>query len=101
MNTCRKAGKLRREEIFNAAVAIATEHGLPAVSGSKIANRLGVSRPAVAYHITDMATLRDNVMREAVASEILSLIAHGLSVGNPIALAAPAKLRRRAAESLL
>lgn len=101
MNNCRKSTKLRREEILKIAMAIAIKSGLPAVSGTAIAKRMGVSRPAVAYHIPNVQALRDDVMREAVTSEILSLIAHGLSVGNPIATAAPAKLRRRAAESLL
>ena len=101
MNNCRKSTELRREEILKIAVEIAIECGLPAVSGTAISKRMGVSRPAVAYHARSMPALRDDVMREAVASGILSLIAHGLSVGNPIATAAPAKLRRRAVESLL
>jgi AcrR family transcriptional regulator len=91
----------RKEEILAAALKVATESGLAAVSGKKIANVLGVSRPAVAYHTVSMPGLRKDVMREAIRLEVLTVIAQGLAIGDPIAQAAPEALRRRAAEGLV
>lgn len=92
---------VRKEEILTAALDIAKASSLAAVSGKKIAARLGTSRPNVAYHITDMAALRRNVMHEAIRVEALTVIAQGLANGDPIARAAPEALRRRAADGLV
>ena len=99
--TKRTAAAIRKEEILEAALAIATVSGLPAVSGKKIAIKMGVSRQAVMYHITDMAALRRSVMQAAVDRKVLSVIAQGLASGCPIARAAPDELRQRAADGLV
>ena len=101
MTKKRSSAKVRKEEILTAALGIAKRSGLAAVSGKKIANVLGVQRPTVMYHIIDMATLRQDVMQEAVRTEMLAVIAQGLAVGDAIALGASTDLRRRAAEMLV
>ena len=97
----RKSHAVQKEAILAAALGIAKASGLAAVSGKKIAARLGVSRPAVAYHIINMGTLRREVMAEAVRLEELSLIAQGLANGDPAAMGAPESVRRAAAEGLV
>lgn len=101
MTKKRSSAKVRREEILAAALDIAERSGLAAVSGKKIANALGVQRPTVMYHIVDMAALRQDVMREAIRTEVLAVIAQGLALGDAIAQGAPKGLRRRAAEVLV
>ena len=99
--TKRTTTEIRKEEILAVALKIATVSSLAAVSCKKIATSLGVSRPAVAYHIVSMPSLRKDVMREAIRLEVLTVIAQGLAVGDPIAQAAPEALRRRAADGLV
>ncbi len=101
MTKKRSSAKVRKEEILAAALDIAKQSGLAAVSGKKIANALGVMRPTVMYHIVDMATLRHDVMREAIRTEVLAVIAQGLALGDVIAQGAPRDLRRRAAAVLV
>ena len=94
--TKRTLTAVRKDEILTAALEIAVASGLAAVSGNKIAAALGVRRPTVAYHITSMGELRRDVMREAVRTEALIVIAQGMAIGDAIALGAPEELRRRA-----
>jgi AcrR family transcriptional regulator len=93
--------KVRKEEILAAAIEIAKVSGLAAVSGKKIAAALGVGRTGVMYHIISMHDLRCDVMRIAIETEELAVIAQGLAVGDPIAQEAPEALRRRAVEMLV
>jgi hypothetical protein len=47
-----------------------------------------------------MSALRREIMREAVRVECLAVVAQGLAVRDPHAMAAPAELRQRAARHL-
>ena len=101
MTNKRTPTKVRKEEILVAALDIAKVSGLAAVSGSKIANALGLRRTAVMYHIVSMHELRCDVMRQAIETEELAVIAQGLATGDPIAREAPEELRIRAAAMLV
>ncbi|WP_433413421.1 TetR/AcrR family transcriptional regulator [Microtetraspora malaysiensis] len=52
----------RREEILDAAVAIADEHGLDAVSMRAVADRVGVTPMALYRHVSDKAALLDGMV---------------------------------------
>jgi len=93
--------KVREEEILSAALDIAKASGLAAVSGKKIAAALGIGRTGVMHHIVSMHSLRQAVMRRAIKTEELDIIAQGLATGDPIAQEAPEELRRRAVEMLV
>lgn len=101
MTNKRTPTKVRKEEILNAALDIAKTSGLAAVSGKKIAAALDIDRTGVMYHIVSMHELRCDVMRLAIKTEELTVIAQGLATGDPIAQEAPEGLRRRAADMLV
>ena len=101
MNKKRVPTKVHKERILAAALDIAKTSGLAAVSGKKIAAALGVGRTNVTYHIVSMHELRCDVMRQAIETEELTIIAQGLATGDPIAQEAPEALRRRAVEMLV
>ncbi|MEU6271961.1 TetR/AcrR family transcriptional regulator [Streptomyces populi] len=52
----------RREEILDAAVAIADEHGVDAVSMRALADRVGVTPMALYRHVKDKAALLDGMV---------------------------------------
>lgn len=52
----------RREEILDAALAIADEHGLEAVSMRTLADRVGVTPMALYRHVKDKAALLDGMV---------------------------------------
>lgn len=58
----------RREEILDAAVAIADEHGLDAVSMRAVADRIGVTPMALYRHIVDKAALLDGIVGRLLAA---------------------------------
>ena len=99
--TKRTPTKVRKEEILSAALDIAKTSGLAAVSGKKIAAALGIGRTGIMHHIISMHELRCAVMRRAIKTEELVIIAQGLAAGDPIAQEAPEGLRRRAADMLV
>jgi AcrR family transcriptional regulator len=52
----------RREEILDAALAIADERGLDAVSMRSVADRVGVTPMALYRHVSDKAALLDGIV---------------------------------------
>ncbi|MQY27872.1 TetR/AcrR family transcriptional regulator [Nocardia aurantia] len=57
----------RREEILDAAIAIADEHGLDAVSMRAVADRIGVTPMALYRHIADKSALLDGLVGRLLA----------------------------------
>ncbi|MGC4982558.1 MULTISPECIES: TetR/AcrR family transcriptional regulator [unclassified Streptomyces] len=58
----------RREEILDAAVAIADEHGLDAVSMRALADRVGVTPMALYRHVKDKSALLDGMVERLLAA---------------------------------
>ncbi|MFJ4553007.1 TetR/AcrR family transcriptional regulator [Streptomyces sp. NPDC088817] len=58
----------RREEILDAALAIADEHGLEAVSMRALADRVGVTPMALYRHVKDKAALLDALVGRLLAA---------------------------------
>ncbi|WP_405865978.1 MULTISPECIES: TetR/AcrR family transcriptional regulator [unclassified Streptomyces] len=58
----------RREEILDAALAIADEHGLDAVSMRSLADRVGVTPMALYRHVKDKAALMDGMVGRLLAA---------------------------------
>jgi len=90
----------RAERVCRAAVAVAGAEGLAAVSRSRVAEAARVSLGTVSNAYGTMQALRDAVMHEAVSRPILSILAQGLAMGDPIARAAPEPVRQAALASL-
>ncbi|MGW3287430.1 TetR/AcrR family transcriptional regulator [Streptomyces sp. NPDC001002] len=62
----------RREEILDAALAVADEHGLDAVSMRALAERVGVTPMALYRHVKDKAELLDGMVGRLLAALLRS-----------------------------
>ena len=90
----------RAERVCRAAVHVAATEGLAAVTRSRVAEAARVSPGTVSNAYGSLPALRDEVMREAVRVPVLSILAQGLAMGDPIARAAPEPVRAAALASL-
>ena len=88
----------RKSEILDAALSLAASRGLAAVTGPKVAEAAGVSRPLVANYWGTMTQLRRAVMRAAVKRECLPVLAEMIATRASVKV--PDVLRDRALESL-
>lgn len=92
--------RARAAQILAAAVEVAKVHGYTHLTREQVAARIGVAPSLVPHYMGTMQSLRRKIMREAVRLECLPVIAQGLAVRDPHALAAPEDLRKRAARHL-
>jgi len=92
--------RARAAQILAAAVQLAAQHGYTRLTREQVAARIGVSPSLVPHYMGTAANMRRKIMREAVRLECLPVIAQGLAVRDPHAMAAPAELRQRAARHL-
>lgn len=90
----------RIAQILKAALELAKRRGYNCITRDEIAERAGVPSSLIAYHCGTMDNLRRDLMREAIRTECLPVIAQGLAVRDRHALKAPEDLRRRALQSL-
>lgn len=90
----------RTERILSAALALAAAGNYRALRRVTIADAVGMPPSLVSYYLGDMDTLRDAVMRGAVERCVLAVVAQGLAVRDPIALAAPDELKTAALATL-
>ena len=79
---------------------VAERDGLAAVTRSIVAREARVVPATVSNAYGSMPALRDALMREAVSRPVLSVLAQGLAMGDPIARAAPEHVRQAALASL-
>lgn len=91
---------LRARRITHYACQLVEAEGLAAFSRSRVAAYARCSLGTVSNAYGSMQALRDAVMREAVTRPILSVLAQGLAMGDPIAKAAPEPVRQAALASL-
>lgn len=92
--------RARAAQILAAALDVAKVHGYTRMTREQVATRIGIAPSLVPHYMGTMAAFRRRVMREAVRLECLPVIAQGLAVRDPHALAAPPELRQRAARHL-
>lgn len=90
----------RNRAVLNAAVAVAESLGFAAFTRSDVAAQAGVATGSVNNAFGTMDGLRDAVMAEAIAREMLPLVAQGVAARHPAALAATPELKARALASL-
>lgn len=101
MKRTRLKPEARKTDILEAAVLLARETGYTNVTREQIAERVGVSGPAIQYHFGNMAQLRRDLMRRAVKAGDLAVIAQGLAAADPQARKADEGLQRRALDALV
>jgi AcrR family transcriptional regulator len=86
--------------LLEVALRQAKIHGLANLTRDQIARAADVSPALVSARLGTMINLRRSVMRHAVASSELRVVAEGLATRDPIALKAPEALRRSALASM-
>ena len=95
----RKSPAIRRREILDAAVEIASESGYLKLTHPLVAGRVEVSPSLIRKYYEDKSKLREAVMTEAVRLGIPEIVLQGLAAKDPIAHAAPMILKAAAWES--
>lgn len=96
MNSFSTRPKTRKDDIVQAGLQIALTHGGHAISWTAIGEALGVKHSAVMYHYKTKPKLMRAIMREAVATKCLPVIAWGVVSKDPTISKAPEELRREA-----
>lgn len=86
----------RRQQILDAAIDQAREQGFQNVTREGIARKAECSDGLVSSYFNTMSQLKRALMREAIRSEVLEIVAQGLVVGDPCAKKAPEELKKRA-----
>jgi AcrR family transcriptional regulator len=86
----------RRAAILAAALTLAAERGLPAITRDGVAAAAGCSPALVSAYFYTVPELRNRVVEQAVACEQLRVLADGLVARHPAAIAAPAWLKAKA-----
>lgn len=90
----------RIAQILRAALDVAPRVGYSKLTREDIARKANIPASLVSYHLGTMTELRRQIMREAVRTECLPVIAQGLAVGDRQARKAPAELKHRALMAL-
>lgn len=93
--------EVRKDAILDAAIELALSDGLCAVRLVPVAERAGVANSLVSHYFGTVKQLHRAVVRRAIHSEILPIVAQALAVGDSDARKAPDELKQRALGSLL
>lgn len=88
--------ELRREQILAAAVTQAETVGIHKVTRNDVADRAGVSPALVSFHLGTLPNMNRAIMRAAIRTESVAIVAQGLAGGDPHAKNAPPELKERA-----
>lgn len=96
----RLAPKDRTKQLLDVAVKLAAQHGWRALTRRQIAEEAEVSPALVSARLGTMEAMRRSVMRRAIATESLPIIAEGLLVRDAQALKASPALRDQAIASI-
>lgn len=96
----RQTGPDRKANILQAAIRLAERDGFVALSRDNVAREAKVSGGLVLYFWFAMDELKKAVVQHAIATEHLPILVQSMAMGNPVALAAPRKLRQAAAKTL-
>ena len=91
----------RADQILAAGVELASRVGYQRLTRGQVAEAAGCSVPLISVYFLSAELMREMILTEAVRTGCLPVIAEGLAVGDPIALAAPVEVQQRAALSLL
>lgn len=92
--------RARVTQILTAALTLAPSVGYMKLTRDEVAEHLGISSSLIPHHMGTMAVFRRRIMREAVRTECLPVIAQGIAAQDPQALKASPTLRLRALNSL-
>lgn len=99
MTSSRLAPQVRTDQLTIVALALAekAKGGYRSVSRSEIAEAAGVAPSLVSARLGTMDNVRRAIMRQAIKTENVKVLAQGLAVGDSHARKAPDALRQKAA----
>jgi hypothetical protein len=83
---------LRRDHILGVAVAMASQSHYLRITRDGVAETAGVAAGSVTRYFGDMTTLRAAVLRAAVDTGAVDIVAQGILERDPVALGAPAQV---------
>ena len=89
-----------KDKIFLAAVEVVREHGFAGLTKPRIAERAGCSPTLVAHYLGPIAALINTIVEHALLAQDLPIIARALVDRHPAAMAAPAELKEKAAQTI-
>lgn len=96
----RRTAEDSKNFILSKALGLADSVGIKNYSSTELAAECDLTHSNIFYHFDNMDFLREEVMRLAIASANVGVIAQGLAMKCPIANTAPEKLKRKALSSL-
>jgi AcrR family transcriptional regulator len=91
----------RRDDIISAAVRLSKDIGYHKVSRSDIALALNCADSLVSHYLGTVPNMRRQIMRAAIANEVLEVIAQGVVLRDKHAMRAPEELRNAALRTLM
>lgn len=89
-----------RTHILNVCLKLAEKHGYRNITRDAIAAEAAVTASLVSYHLGTMIELRRHVIREAIRTECLPVIAQALTARDRHALKCPKELQSQALMSM-
>lgn len=90
--------QLRIDHILNRATQLAQRNGYQQITREDVADAAQVSPSLISFHFHSMEHLRNEILRKAVAEENLKIVAQGLVTGHAVALKAPLRIKKAAAQ---
>ena len=96
MTRQRETATLRREQCIEAALELSKSKPYYRVTRNEIADAVGIAGTVVQWHFGTVCKMRRDIMRAAIRTERLDVIAQGIANQDAHAMKAPADLRARA-----
>lgn len=93
--------EVRKEQLMEAAVKLAHQHGYNNLRRTDIAEMVGVAGSTINHYWGTVVQLKRAVMRMAVKNKDLVIIAQGLALNDKQAKKAPKSLRDEAIKGLI
>lgn len=93
--------RARIAQILAGALEIAKRDGYARVTRDAVAHYVGISSSLIPHHMGTMEEFRRKIMREALRTECLPVIAQGIAARDRHALKASPELRAKALQSIL
>lgn len=92
---------LRKENILSCAVLLAEKVGYTRVTAAAVADEVGISHGTVLHYFGTMVQLKNEIMRHAVKTNNLPIIAQGLVAKDRFALKAEQHVKESALKCLI
>lgn len=92
--------KIRRHDLILVAVELAKMYGYSRITRDEIAKKAGVAMGTVTNKLGTMTQVRRAIVRYAIRTEVLSIIAQAVVAADPLVLKIKPGLKKQALASL-